>query len=85
MSKKGLIEIEGIVTAALPDANFKVKLSNGHELTVFLANRMRQSSQRKINISVGDRVLVEISTACSNIKDIKGRIVRRLKNVSENK
>lgn len=85
MLKKGLIEIEGIVTAALPDANFKVKLNNGHELTVFLANRMRQSLQRKINISVGDRVLVEISTACSSIKDIKGRIVKRLRNVSENK
>ena len=33
MSKEDVIEVEGVVIEALPNANFKVKLSNGHFIT----------------------------------------------------
>ncbi len=79
--KEGIIESEGVVTALLRDVHFKVKLDNGHELIAHTSGRIRRS---KIRILVGDRVLVEISTIYSRKEDIKnGRIVRRLKNVSE--
>ena len=35
MSKKDVIEVEGIVKEALPNTIFKVELDNGHEITAY--------------------------------------------------
>ena len=58
MSKEDYIEAEGNVMTALPNANFRVKLDNGHELLYSISGKIRQHF---ITILVGDRVTVEIS------------------------
>ena len=58
MSKQDVIEIEGVVTDTLPNANFKVKLQNGHEIRAHVAGKIRMNY---IRILPGDRVTVEIS------------------------
>jgi translation initiation factor IF-1 len=58
MAKEEKIQAEGEVTDALPNAMFKVKLDNGHEVLAQLAGRMRM---HYIRIVPGDRVAVEIS------------------------
>ena len=55
MAKDDVIEVDGIVTDALPNANFKVKLENGHEISGKL--RMHY-----IKILPGDKVKLELST-----------------------
>lgn len=39
MAKDDVIEVEGIVTEALPNANFKVKLENGHEVLAHISRK----------------------------------------------
>lgn len=58
MPKKDVIEVEGTVTEALPNASFKVELANGHEVLAYASGRMRRFF---IRILPGDRVLVELS------------------------
>ncbi len=58
MSKEDVIEIEGIVTEALPNAMFKVKLENGHEILAHISGKMRM---HYIRILPGDKVTVELS------------------------
>jgi translation initiation factor IF-1 len=58
MAKEDKIQIEAEVTDALPNAMFKVKLENGHEVLAHLAGKMRM---HYIKIVPGDRVTVEIS------------------------
>lgn len=58
MAKEELIEMEGVVEMVLPNAMFKVKLNESHEITAVISGRMRQN---KIQILAGDRVRVEIS------------------------
>lgn len=71
MAKKDSIEIEGVVTAALPSTTFKVSLENGHEVLAHLSGKLRMNY---IRIVPGDRVKIEMSPY-----DIsKGRIVWRL-------
>ena len=61
----------GIVTEALPNTLFKVKLdSTGEELLVYLAGKMRMN---RIRVLIGDKVLIELDSYGG-----KGRITKRL-------
>ena len=72
MAKQNPIKVDGVVTEALPNATFKVKLENGHELLAHIAGKMRM---HYIKILPGDRVALEITPYDLN----KGRIVYRYK------
>lgn len=58
MAKTESIEVEGIITQALPNAMFKVELANGHEVLAHISGKMRKNY---IKVLIGDRVLVELS------------------------
>jgi len=58
MSKEDTIEVEGIVIDALPNAVFKVRLENGHEIIAHISGKLRQNY---IKILTGDRVTIELS------------------------
>jgi len=58
MAKEDVIEVEGIVSDALPNAMFKVKLENGHEVLAHISGKLRQNY---IKILPGDRVTLELS------------------------
>lgn len=58
MSKEELIEVEGIVTEALPNTTFKVELENGHEILAHISGKLRMNY---IRILPGDKVTVEMS------------------------
>ena len=67
-----MIEFEGVVVEALPNANFKVKLPNGHIVTAHISGKLRMNY---IKILPGDRVTIEVS-----VYDLtKGRITWRAK------
>ncbi|MGY4686805.1 translation initiation factor IF-1 [Petrotoga mexicana DSM 14811] len=72
MAKKDVVVMQGYIIEALPNATFKVKLDNGHEILAHISGRMRKNF---IKILPGDRVTVEVS-----VYDLsKGRIVKREK------
>ncbi len=58
MAKQDVIEISGLVVDTLPNAQFKVKLENGHEILAHVSGKIRM---HYIRILPGDRVTVEIS------------------------
>jgi translation initiation factor IF-1 len=58
MAKEEPIEIEGVVVDTLPNANFKVKLDNGHMVLAHISGKMRM---HYIRILPGDKVTVELS------------------------
>ena len=58
MSKADVIEVEGIVEETLPNANFKVRLANGHLVHAHISGKLRQNY---IKILQGDRVTLELS------------------------
>ena len=58
MAKKDVIEVEGTVVDALPNAIFKVKLENGHEILAHISGKLRMNY---IKILPGDKVTVELS------------------------
>lgn len=58
MVKEDKIQAEAEVVDALPNAMFRVRLENGHEVLAHLAGKMRM---HYIRIVPGDRVTVEIS------------------------
>lgn len=58
MPKEDVIEVEGTVDDALPNAVFKVKLDNGHEVLAHISGKLRQ---HYIKILPGDRVTMELS------------------------
>lgn len=58
MGKQDVIEIDGVVEDTLPNAMFKVKLVNGHEILAHVSGKIRM---HYIRILPGDRVTVEIS------------------------
>ena len=70
MAKEEAIEMEGIVTEALPNTTFRVELENGHNIIAHISGKMRKNY---IRILTGDKVLVEISPYDLS----KGRIVFR--------
>ena len=57
-TKTDVIEVEGLVTQALPSAMFKVELGNGHEVLAHISGKMRK---HYIKVLPGERVLVELS------------------------
>ena len=72
MAKQKPIEQDGEVIDALPNAQFRVRLENGHEILGLLSGQMRMYF---IKILPGDRVKVELSPYDLS----KGRIVYRYK------
>ncbi len=72
MSKNDVIEADGQVLDALPNALFKVQLENGHVLMAHISGKIRQNY---IRILPGDRVKMELSPYDLT----KGRIVYRYK------
>lgn len=56
--KKDVIEAEGVVTEALPNAMFRVQLESGHNVLAHISGKMRVYY---IRILLGDRVKVELS------------------------
>ena len=58
MSKQDVIEVEGIVREALPKAQFKVALQNGHVILAVISGKLRMNF---IRILPGDKVTVEMS------------------------
>ncbi len=72
MSKDDVIEVEGTVVEVLRNAEFRVKLTNGHEILAYVSGKLRIHS---IRILQGDAVKVEMSPYDLS----KGRIVWRSK------
>lgn len=58
MAKQDVIELEGTVLEALPNAMFKVELENGHEILAHISGKMRM---HYIKILPGDKVKVEMT------------------------
>ena len=58
MSKNDVIEAEGVILEALPNATFKVKLSNGYVITAYISGKLRMNY---IRIIPGDTVKLEMS------------------------
>ena len=70
--KEELIETEGKVTEALPNAMFRVELENGHRVLAHVSGKMRMHF---IRILPGDKVKLELSPYDLN----RGRITFRVK------
>jgi translation initiation factor IF-1 len=76
MPKEELLEFEGVVTEVLPEARYRVRLSNDHEIIAYTAGRMKKN---RIRTLAGDRVTVEVSPY-----DLaKGRLIFRHKDSAE--
>lgn len=59
MSKDNIIELDGVVIDALPNAMFKVELTNGgHQILAHISGKLRMNF---IKILPGDKVIVQIS------------------------
>lgn len=72
MAKQEPIKQDGEIIEALPNAQFRVKLENGHEILAHVSGKMRMFY---IKILPGDRVAVEMSPYDLT----KGRITYRYK------
>ena len=72
MSKEDVIEVEGTVIDALPNAMFQVELVNGHQILAQVSGKLRMNY---IRIVPGDKVTVEMSPYDLS----KGRITWRAK------
>ena len=72
MSKEDVIEIEGTVVEALPNAMFQVELENGHVVLAHVSGKMRMNF---IRILPGDKVTMELTPYDLN----RGRITYRFK------
>ncbi|MBQ8196044.1 MAG: translation initiation factor IF-1 [Oscillospiraceae bacterium] len=72
MSKEDVLEVEGVILEALPNAQFKVELSNGHQILAHISGKLRMNF---IRILPGDKVTVEMSPYDLT----KGRITWRAK------
>jgi translation initiation factor IF-1 len=73
LSKSDVIEIEGKVVEALPNAMFSVELANGHRIMAHISGKMRMHF---IRIYPGDKVTIELSPYDLT----RGRITWRSKN-----
>lgn len=58
MSKDDIIELQGTVLEALPNAMFQVELENGHKILAHISGKLRMNF---IRILPGDKVTVELS------------------------
>ena len=72
MPKEGTIEFQGVVLELLPNAMFKVKLENDHEILAHSSGKMRKN---RIRVLAGDKVTVQMTPYDLT----KGRITFRWK------
>ncbi len=72
MAKEELLEFPGVVTEILPNAMFRVKLENEHEVLAHTSGKMRKN---RIRVLAGDQVNVEMTPYDLS----KGRITFRFK------
>ncbi len=72
MSKSDMIELEGTVVEAMPNAMFKVEIQGGHQILAHISGKLRMNF---IRILRGDKVTVEMSPYDLS----KGRITWRSK------
>jgi translation initiation factor IF-1 len=72
MPKEDLIKQDGVITEALSNAMFRVRLENGHEIIATISGKMRM---HYIRILPGDRVTIEMSAYDLS----RGRITYRYK------
>jgi translation initiation factor IF-1 len=72
MAKEDLLEFKGVVTEILPNAMFRVRLENDHEILAHAAGKMRK---HRIRVLQGDTVVVEMTPYDLS----KGRITFREK------
>ena len=72
MAKEDLIEFSGTVTEVLPNAMFRVKLENEHEILAHTSGRM---CKNRIRVLAGDKVTVEMTPYDLT----RGRITYRFK------
>jgi translation initiation factor IF-1 len=72
MAKEEMLEFNGIVTELLPNATFRVKLENNHDILAHSSGKLRKN---RIRVLTGDKVLVEVTPYDLT----KGRITFRLK------
>ena len=70
MAKQDLLEFKGKVTELLPNAMFRVKLENDHEILAHTAGKLRKN---RIRVLTGDQVMVEVTPYDLT----KGRIIFR--------
>lgn len=70
MAKEESIEMQGVVTEALPNTTFRVTLENGHVLIAHISGKMRKNY---IRILTGDQVTVELTPYDLS----RGRIIYR--------
>ncbi|MFC1632965.1 translation initiation factor IF-1 [Patescibacteria group bacterium] len=72
MRNSNVIEVEGVVSEALPNTTFRVQLDDGPEIMAHISGKMRMY---RIRILPGDKVRIELSPYDLQ----KGRIVHRYK------
>lgn len=72
MPKDDAIEVEGTVIEPLPNAMFRVELSNGHRVLAHVSGKIRMNF---IRILAGDKVTVQLSPYDLS----RGRITYRFK------
>jgi translation initiation factor IF-1 len=72
MAKEEMLEMNGTVEEILPNAMFRVKLENEHEVLAHTSGKMRKN---RIRVLAGDKVLVEMTPYDLT----KGRITFRYK------
>ena len=58
MAKEDVLEFPGVVTELLPNATFRVKLENDHEIIAHTAGKLRKN---RIRVLAGDQVLCEMT------------------------
>ncbi len=71
VKKKDTLEVEGLIDETLPNATFRVKLENDHEILAHISGKMRV---HYIRLLPGDKVIVEMTPYDLT----KGRIIKRL-------
>ena len=70
MAKQDFLELKGKVTELLPNAMFRVRLENDHEVLAHTAGKLRKN---RIRVLAGDQVMVEVTPYDLT----KGRIIFR--------
>ena len=70
MAKEELIQFDGEVLELLPNAHFRVKLENDHEIIAHTSGKMRKN---RIRILAGDKIRVEMTPYDLS----KGRVIHR--------
>jgi translation initiation factor IF-1 len=76
LAKEDVIEVEGTVTEALPNTQFRVELDNGHNVLAHISGKMRMNY---IRILPGDRVKERVVKVRASVKPIceRCKVIRR--------